>query len=109
MTYRVVISEPAEQELEAAVRWWAKNRSQEQALRWYDGFLEAMRSLAQNPHRCPRAREDHLFSAEIREFHYGLSARATHRAVFTLLHDVVLVLTIRHVAQADLTADDFNL
>ena len=109
MTYTIVISEPAERELEDAARWWAEHRSAEQAQRWYRGFLNAIRSLADNPARCPLAREDRLFSAEIRELHFGLGRHPSHRAVFTLVRDVVLVLTIRHVAQADLTADDLDL
>ena len=109
MTYTVVISEPAERELEEAARWWAEHRSVEQAERWYRGFLDAIRSLADSPARYPLAREDRLFPAEIRELHFGLGRRPTHRAVFTLLTDVVLVLTVRHVGQADLTADDLDL
>lgn len=109
MTYTIVISEPAERELEEAARWWAEHRSAEQAQRWYCGFLDAIRSLAENPTRCPLAGENHLFPAEIRELHFGLGSHPSHRAVFTLLTDVVLVLTIRHAAQADLTADDLEM
>jgi hypothetical protein len=39
MKYTVVITHPAEVELTVAAEWWAKNRSVEQALRWYEGFL----------------------------------------------------------------------
>ena len=70
--------------------------------------MRAIRSLSDNPDRCALARENHLFSAEVRELHYGLGSRPTHRAVFTVLKDVVLVLTIRHGAQADLTEDDIQ-
>ena len=43
------------------------------------------------------------------EFHdetYGLGSRPTHRAVFAIRPDMVLVLTIRHAAQADLAEGD---
>jgi plasmid stabilization system protein ParE len=109
MKYTVVVSEPAERELEESARWWEENRSREQSLRWYKGFLKAIRSLSQNPERCPLARENELFAADIRELHYGLGSRPTHRAVFTLLSDIVLVLTVRHVARADLTVNDLDL
>ena len=59
MTYRLVISDHARDQLEGACRWWAENRSVEQAGRWYDGFCDALLSLCENPGRCalaPRAR-----------------------------------------------------
>ena len=76
--------------------------------RWYAGFSEAIAGLAENPERCPLAPENGRFPYEIREQHYGLGLRPTHRAVFTIRPDIVLVLTIRHVAQADLAEGDLS-
>ena len=106
MTYRVVFTERADRELDAASDWWAEHHSAEQAAQWYVGFSEAIDSLSDNPERFPIAQEDDRFPYEVRELHYGLSSRPTHRAVFTIQSDYVLVLTIRHHAQRDLTADD---
>ena len=106
MTHRVVLTHRADRELEDAADWWAKHRSTEQAARWYEGFSDAIRSLEENPERCPVAPENGRFPYEIREMHYGLGSRPTHRAVFTIRPDMVLVLTIRHAAQAELTEDD---
>lgn len=102
MTYRVVFTQRASDEMEAAADWWAKNRSPTQAARWYAEFSEAIFSLAELPERCQFARENGRFSYEIRELHYGLGSHPTHRAVFTVRPDVVLILTIRHAAQEDL-------
>jgi plasmid stabilization system protein ParE len=77
-----------------------------QAARWYAGFSAAIDSLAENPDRCPLARENDLFPYELRELHDGLGSRPTHRAVFTIRPDAVVILTIRHAAQKDLTPDD---
>ena len=106
MTTRVVFTHRAERELQVAADWWAAHRSPSQAARWYAGFSEALASLSRNPERCPLASENGRFSYEIRELHYGLGPRPTHRAVFTIRDDMVLVLTIRHAAQADLTETD---
>jgi plasmid stabilization system protein ParE len=106
MTIRVVLTRRAERELEGAADWWATHRSSSQAARWYAGFSDALASLSRNPERCPLAPEDGRFPYEIRELYYGLGSRPTHRAVFTIRRDMVLVLTIRHAAQADLTEDD---
>lgn len=106
MSYRVVFTQRAEQELEQAADWWAEHRSGVQAARWYEGFSDAIAALAENPLRCPLAPENGLFPYEVRELHYGLGPRPSHRAVFTIRPDLVLVLTIRHGAQADLNAGD---
>ncbi|MEX0643498.1 MAG: type II toxin-antitoxin system RelE/ParE family toxin, partial [Pirellulales bacterium] len=83
-----------------------EHRSSEQAARWYAGFRSSITSLADNPEKWPLAAENGRFSYEIRELHYGLGSRPTHRAVFTIRLNAVVVLTIRHAAQAELSADD---
>jgi len=67
----------------------------------------ALNSLASNPHRCPLARESQALSLDLRELHYGLGSKPTHRAVFEILGDEVVIYSIRHSAQRDLTAKDF--
>ena len=106
MTYRVLFTRRAERELEGAADWWAANRSPTQAARWYAGFSEAIASLSRKPERCPLASENGRFPFEIRELYFGLGSRPTHRAVFTIRPDMVLVLTIRHAAQGELTEED---
>ena len=108
MTHRVVLTTQADCQLEHAAAWWAEHRSPGQAARWYAGFSEAIAALAQHPERCPLAPENGHFRYEIRELHYGLGSRPTHRAVFTIRPDMVLVLSIRHAAQADLTEGDLH-
>ena len=105
MTYTVVLTVPAEAELLAAYQWWAERRSAEQASRWYNGMIDALATLTRNPERCPLSRENGQFPVELRERHYGLGSRPTHRAIFTIRPDIVLVYTIRHVAQDDWKLD----
>ena len=106
MSYRVVLTDRADRELESSAEWWSQNRSPDQAARWYARFSDAIASLRESPERCPLAPENGLFPFEIRELHYGLGSRPTHRAVFTVRPDMVLVLTIRHAAHATLTEND---
>lgn len=68
--------------------------------------MEALRSLEEQPLRCPLARENESFPYELRELHYGVGSRPTHRALLTVRPDAVVVLSIRHVAQKDVVPDD---
>lgn len=108
MTYRVIFSQQASDELDAAADWWAEHRSEEQARRWYAGFSDAILTLREFAERHALASENDDFSYEIRELHYGLSSRPTHRAVYTIIADNVLILTIRHAAQDRVTPDDVD-
>ena len=95
-THTVVLTEQAARELETAADWWSVHRSSRQAGRWYSGFSDLITSLSHSPDRFSLAHEDPEFPYELRELHYGLGGRPTHRAIFTIMGDVVVVLTIRH-------------
>jgi plasmid stabilization system protein ParE len=106
MTLRVVVTEQAEREMQSAFDWWAEHRSKQQAHRWYVGMAAAIAELSENPERHGQSRECDQFPFEIRDLLFGIGRRPTHRAVFTIRDDMVVVLTIRHVAQRDITPDD---
>jgi plasmid stabilization system protein ParE len=105
-TYEVLLTNKAQAEIDQSHDWWAQNRSPEQANRWYVGFFQAMISLERNPARCPLAPESDHFPFELRELTYGLGAKPTHRAVFTIRDKLVLVLRIRHLAQRPIQPDN---
>ncbi len=107
-TFSVVLTEQAARELEENADWWATNRSMEQAARWYEGLSSKITSLRQSPERCPLADEHSEFSYELRELHFGLGTEPTHRAIFTIVSDIVVVLTIRHSSQKELRVSDIQ-
>ncbi len=109
MTYAVVILPRAKAQLLEQALWWSENRSAEQAFRWLAGFEAKLASLAENPQRCGVARESDAFDFVLRELHFGLGRRkATHRAVFEIRDNAVLVHSVRHLAQRDLTTGDVD-
>ena len=108
MSFQVVVADRAAAELKAAARWWAENRSIEQAERWYTEFVEAIASLHDNPQRCAVARESDLFAIELRQLNFSVAGRPTHRAVFTIQGSSVIVLAVRHQAQSDLSSGDLT-
>jgi plasmid stabilization system protein ParE len=106
VTYEVYVTDKAKRQLEDAARWWGENRSAEQAERWYGGFVTEIQSLEKNPGRFPLARENDVFPVALHELHYGLGRKKTHRAIFAIRPERVIVYSVRHVAQRDLTGDD---
>ena len=108
MIYRVVLTAQAARELEQAAEWWSGNRSPDEARKWYAGISVAIYSLGELPLRFPLADENADFPIELRELHFGISAQPTHRAIFTIVADSVVVLTIRHTAQKSLDPGDID-
>jgi len=106
MTYEVLLTTKVERELREAADWWEEYRSADEAERWYKGIVTAIQSLESNPQRCSIAREDTDLHIPLRELHYGLGSRPTHRVVFTIRPDRIVVHAVRHVAQRDLTEAD---
>jgi plasmid stabilization system protein ParE len=104
--FRVTVLPRAKHQLLEQASWWSKNHSAEQAFRWLNGFEQALSSLKNDPKRCPIARENDAFDFEIRELRYGVRRRATHRAVFEIRGEEVIVYSIRHLAQRDLLQDE---
>jgi hypothetical protein len=57
--------------------------------------------LAKNPYRCSLALENPRFPIELRQLNYGSGRRKTHRIIFAIRPDTVVVHAVRHVAQED--------
>lgn len=62
-TYRV---EPTDKALVDAgeAYFWINEQSEGAALRWYEGLMDAFRSLERTPLRCPPAPESVLFEVD---------------------------------------------
>lgn len=108
MNYTVRITSRAHAELATTIEWYAEHYSAEFAARWYDEFLDRIDTLASTAESNPFSRENDRVPFDLRELHYGAGRRTTHRAVFRILESTVEVLTIRHVAQRDLEADELT-
>ena len=100
MKYRVITQPPAENEIEEAVRWIAKE-SPARAVKWYMGLVNAIGSLSTFPERCPLAPEDDAFEEEIRQLLFG-KRHGVYRVLFTIRGQTVYVLHVRHSAREPL-------
>jgi plasmid stabilization system protein ParE len=102
----LLITTRAQQELDRAYDWWVDHRSAAQANLWYGGFIEALLKLETDSEQHPLAAESGLFPYKVRQLNYGLSGKPTHRALYTIRGEQVVILRVRHVAQQPLSSDD---
>jgi len=107
MTYRVVVTAAAKQDLRAAYLW-AAERAPMTAIAWLNRFETELESLAHFPERCELAPENHLVAKEIRQLIYG-RRQGAYRALFTIVGDEIQVLHIRRATRDWATPDELNL
>ncbi len=79
MTCAVSLTSRAELQLYDAALWWAEHRSTEQAVRWLEGFQEAIRQLAENADRWPWAPERVHLPLDARQLAFGLGRKKRSR------------------------------
>jgi plasmid stabilization system protein ParE len=103
MKYRVEITQEAESEIKDAYLW-IRSDSPANAARWRQGLLEAVRSLSQQPTRCPLAPESARFQQEIRQLLYGRRG-GVYRVLFVIGEKTVSILHVRHAAREFLQPD----
>jgi plasmid stabilization system protein ParE len=106
VSYRVVIVPRAKQQLLEQALWWSEHRSAEQADAWVNEFDQKLTSLSNNPEKHLKARESQELARKLYELYFGLGRKKTHRAVFEIRDQYVVVHSIRHLAQDDLSASD---
>jgi plasmid stabilization system protein ParE len=105
MKYRLEVSSIAEAEADSAFMRQSQFTSLTKTGQWYSGLLDAIKSLAEMPNRCPIARENEYSSQTIRQLLYG-KGRNSYRILFTVLEEqavpMVRILHIRHATQRTL-------
>ena len=99
MTYRVRVTGPAERDIRGHHRWWSAHRSPSQADRWFAEINRAVQSLATMPLRFRRADEQPLMDADIHQMPVGVGRRATHRIIFGVTGQEVVIYRVRAFAQ----------
>lgn len=105
----VVITGPAKRDMEDARDWWAENRTAEQAASWYLAAFATMELLATFSGRYPLARERSLQKRDIRQVAFGLGRRPTHRILYAVRGERVVVYRVRSGWQDDLTDAELEL
>ena len=104
IAYRVRITPRAQRDLFDLYRRIGA-RSSDAALTWYRGLKHAIRSLRDNPNRCPVTPESERF----RHLLYGAKPHV-YRVIYqvTEKQKEVDVLHLRHGARQEFKTDDLN-
>lgn len=100
MSYKVEITEKAQEEVRQAIRWIARQSPKKAAL-WHFEFLEKTDSLESLAALCPLAPKSKTHGREIRHLIFG-----KYRILFLIEDETVYVLRVRHQAQNVLTPYD---
>jgi plasmid stabilization system protein ParE len=95
MTFRVETTAAAEQDADAILDCLLSEHAGDTGLRWFVALQDAIASLAEFPERCPLAPENVAFPFEVRHLLYGRKPHV-YRILFTIEHQTVYVLHIRH-------------
>lgn len=105
MQYRVVYTSRAKRDLHAATEYIAA-RVPETAEKWFDGFVETLAKLKNDPLFFGLAPESKHVEAEIRQVIYRTKSRRSNRALFTVRDQTVFILCIRRPGQKLLSSSD---
>ncbi len=109
MSHYLKFTDEAAEQLLSIAKWYAEtSQSLEVAVGRYDGFLDELETLEENPHRGGLARENDKFEFELRELHYGSGKKSTHRALYRVIGNRIEILSIRHHAQRDVGPTSFS-
>jgi plasmid stabilization system protein ParE len=108
MSFEVINTARAEADILRNAHWWAEHHSEPQAAVWVDTLRQQFRTLAEMPERFSLAPENEQFAYEIRQMLVGPGSKPSYRAIYTILDQRVLILTVRRGAEAPLQVEDLH-
>lgn len=108
MKRHVAVTPRARAQICSAAVWWAENRSSIQAAQRLTRLELAISGLAENGDRQPLAAESDAFEFELRQLLFGLSGKRTHRVLFAIHDQRIVVYAVRHLAQRDIDRTDIE-
>lgn len=108
MSLQVAITEEARCNISENADWWAEHRSVDQARRWKEEVKLQILRLPESAPQCPHSRENGrpLFKYELWDKLVGLGRGTSHRIVFTIQSETIIVLAVRSAGQDDLMPND---
>lgn len=96
--HAVYFTERAAADFDETLAYYA-TRSADAAKRWCDVVEVAIADLEEHPLRFALATDAKRIANDLRQVNFGIGQRLTHRMVYAVRGDRVVVYTIRHLAQ----------
>ena len=100
MKYEVLISQAAQQEAKPITIGGPRTGRPSKRPHDSTNFIKAAFSLEENPDRSTFAPENGRFPYEVRQLNFGIGHKPTHRIVYTVRSKEIVILHVRHSAQA---------
>ena len=89
MNRKVLLTETAASQLQAATDWYAV-QSETVAANWFNGLISRLDAIAVNPDQYSVAEESHHLPVQLRQLLYGSGRRITHRVLFEIRETEVI-------------------
>jgi plasmid stabilization system protein ParE len=105
MVHRVVLTDLAEDDVEAVLKWFSEQRATAAGRRWYSRLMAQLNTLENHPERCPLALESETVGQEVRELLLG-RGRYKYRILFQVRGRSVTILRIWHGSRDSITRED---
>lgn len=107
MAFRVVITDKAEADVEAILRWFSSQNAIEAGGRWFAQLTARLKTLEQNPERCSLASEAAEVGEEIRQSLLGRH-RFKYRLLFRITGKTVQILRVWHSSRDAITRKELQ-
>lgn len=104
MTYRVLLTDKAEADIDAVLRWFHEQRATDAGGRWLASLHAKLTTLESHPERCSLTEEVRHLDLEIRELLFGRK-RFKYRLIFRVVGKTVQILRVWHSSRDAPTAD----
>lgn len=105
MTYRVVLTDKAEADVESVLKWFHGRQATEAAGRWLAALMSRLDTLESHPERCSLAAESEEVEEVIRELLFGRK-RFRYRLLFRIVGQTVQILRIWHSSRDAIKRED---
>ena len=107
MRFRVEFETKARRDIEKEARYLRREYGARVENRWRSQVNRFLIQLETEPHRYARAEEAEDLQRDLRELIIGKKRGTTHRVLFTIRGNLVVVHRVRQAAQDRLTEEEF--
>ena len=105
MSYRILLTEKAEADVEAVLKWFHDQRATEAGGRWLASLFAKLDTLETHPQRCSLAVEAEDLGEAIRELLLGRK-RFKYRLLFRIVGNSVQILRVWHGSRDAITREE---